>query len=99
MRSSEALTPQGTLPPDSSAEHSKLVSWTRLTFSVIWILVVLGATAAAWFFLVFTTIGTSIGNNDGANRFPQLLLNLLPFASAILLASGLWLIQWLCKRK
>jgi hypothetical protein len=91
---------RGTYPPRSSQiQRSGSHSQAQITFSLIWVLIVAGATAVAWLFLVFVAIGTSVGTNDGANRVPRLLLNWLPVASALLIGGGLWFIHWLCRPK
>ena len=55
---------------------------------VIWIVFVLGLTAAAMAFLFFWTIAASIGVNNGANRIPMLLMWLCPIGGLLLLVGG-----------
>ena len=94
------MTPRCTYPaPNSPIEGSSSHRSVLIAFSLIWVLIIVGTTAAAWLFLVFVAIGASVGANDGGNRVPQLLLHLLPIASALLLGGGLWFINWLCKPK
>jgi hypothetical protein len=94
------MAPPGTNPPPSpQIPRSTSRSGAQTTFTVIWAVTVVGATAVAWFVLLFVAIGTSIGEDNGANRVPRLLLKWLPFTSAALLGGGLWFIHWLCRPK
>jgi len=94
------MTPRGTYPaPHSSVQRNGSASGLLILFSLIWVLTVVGVTVAAWLFLVFVAIGSSIGANNGSNRVPQLLLHPLPFVSVLLLGGGLWLIHRLCRPK